>query len=104
MVARLGFSVAAYLDPEILLIDEVLAVGDFSFQKKCMRRIMDFKKQGVTIFYVSHMMESVIQFCDRALLIDEHRVKIDRHSGESCRGIFKRLNGGNKLEYQDPVL
>jgi len=74
MLARLGFSVVAHLDPEILLIDEVLAVGDSAFQKKCLGKIEGFKKKGVTIVFVSHSMDSIKKICYRAALIDKGRL------------------------------
>jgi lipopolysaccharide transport system ATP-binding protein len=75
MYARLGFSVIAHLDPEILLIDEVLAVGDIEFQKKCLNKMMGFKKSGVTMVFVSHSMEDVERICDRVIWIDHHQIK-----------------------------
>ncbi|MCI2429063.1 ABC transporter ATP-binding protein [Candidatus Acetothermia bacterium] len=69
MYARLGFSIAVHLDPDILLIDEVLAVGDERFQKKCMERMMDFRRRGKTILFVSHNAEAVKRLCDRACLL-----------------------------------
>ena len=72
MVARLGFSVVAHLDPEILLIDEILAVGDIEFQKKCVDKLMDFKKKGITMVFVSHSLDSVKMICDRTLWIENH--------------------------------
>jgi len=85
MVARLGFSVIAHLDPEILLVDEILAVGDINFQKKCMEKIMNFRKNGVTIVLVSHNIEQVERLCDRAMWIDHHRVKAIGKPEEVCR-------------------
>lgn len=75
MLARLGFSVISSLDPEILLIDEILAVGDKDFQKKCIERMMNFKKSGVTMVFVSHSMENVKKICDRVALIEKHSIK-----------------------------
>ena len=75
MVARLGFSVIASLDPEILLIDELLAVGDMAFQIKCLDKMKEFKKNGVTIVFVSHSMRDVERICDRVAWIDDHRIK-----------------------------
>jgi len=69
MNARLGFSIAAHLDPEILIIDEVLAVGDYAFQQKCQERMQQFKQRGVAIVFVSHNMFALTQLCDRALLL-----------------------------------
>ena len=69
MYIRLGFSVAVHSDPEILLIDEVLAVGDAVFQEKCLAKMQEFRSRGVTIVLVSHSMPLVQDFCQRALLI-----------------------------------
>jgi len=77
MTARLGFSVAAHLDPEILLIDEVLAVGDAAFQAKCIDKIREFRKRGVTIVFVSHELRHVRELCDRAAVIAERGVAFE---------------------------
>lgn len=74
MYVRLGFSVAAHLDPEILLIDEVLAVGDAEFQLKCLRRVHELKRRGVTILLISHDLTAVEQLCDSAVLLEKGRV------------------------------
>jgi ABC-type polysaccharide/polyol phosphate transport system ATPase subunit len=76
MVARLGFSVATCLRPDILLVDEVLSVGDSSFQEKCIRRMNEFQQQGTTIVIVSHSMQTVQSFCSRALLLDHGKMVI----------------------------
>ena len=76
MYMRLGFAVAIHSQPDILLVDEVLAVGDAPFQAKCMNRILDMKKQGVTILFVTHDMEAVRKLCDQALWLDESRVRV----------------------------
>ena len=76
MLARLGFSVIAHLDPEILLIDEVLAVGDAEFQKKCIDKMAYFKKSGVTMVFVSHSMVDVERICDRVAWIDNKSIKL----------------------------
>ncbi len=76
MLTRLGFSVVAHLDPEILLIDEVLAVGDMEFQKKCMDKMVSFKKNGVTMVFVSHSMMAVETICDRVAWIENHNIKL----------------------------
>jgi lipopolysaccharide transport system ATP-binding protein len=82
MLARLGFSVITHLDPEILLIDEILAVGDLDFQKKCISRMLDFKKRGVTMVFVSHAMEDVPMICDRVLWIENHGIKREGTPGD----------------------
>lgn len=75
MLARLGFSVVAHLDPEILLIDEVLGVGDIRFQQKCLNKMMSFKESGITMVLVTHSVASVVNICDRAMWIDDHVVR-----------------------------
>jgi len=82
MLARLGFSVAAHLDPEIFLIDEILAVGDLRFQEKCREKLDTFKKQGVTIVLVSHSIKEVGAFCDRVIWLQNGRVVGDGDPGE----------------------
>lgn len=74
MVARLGFAVATSIRPEILLIDEVLSVGDTAFQEKCLARMRAFQSQGTTIVLVSHSMSRVKEFCQRALWLEGGRV------------------------------
>lgn len=69
MQARLGFSVAAHLEPDVLLIDEVLAVGDLSFQQKCYERLRMFRRSGVAIAFVSHNMQAISMLCDRVLYL-----------------------------------
>ena len=71
MYVRLGFAVAVNMEPEILLVDEVLAVGDAAFQHKCMKRMADLKRSGVTVVYVSHTLSTVETFCDRAVWLDD---------------------------------
>ena len=77
MYARLGFAIAADVEPEILIIDEVLAVGDERFQAKCMERIRAIRAGGCTIFYVSHAMESVAELCDRVIVLHHGRLVFD---------------------------
>ncbi len=71
MQVRLGFSVAVHVEPEIILVDEVLAVGDYNFQLKCLERIRQMQEQAVTILFVSHDFEAVQNLCDRALWLEE---------------------------------
>ncbi|MEP6476845.1 MAG: polysaccharide ABC transporter ATP-binding protein [Actinomycetota bacterium] len=70
MLVRLGFAVAVHVDPEILLVDEVLAVGDEAFQAKCLHRIRGFQQEGRTIVLVTHALDTVRQVCDRAVMLD----------------------------------
>jgi len=74
MVLRLAFSTAVQVDPDVLLIDEVLAVGDEAFQKKCAVKIDEFKERGKTIIFVSHALDSVKKTCRRSLLLDQGRI------------------------------
>ncbi len=82
MSTRLGFAIAAHLDPEILVIDEVLAVGDAQFQKRCLGKMGDVARSGRTILFVSHNMAAVRQLCGRALFLDGGRVQADGPVGE----------------------
>lgn len=75
MWARLGFAVATDTQPEILIIDEILAVGDEAFQKKCLRRIKTFHTQGTTILIVTHTMSMIEEMCDRAIWLDHGELK-----------------------------
>lgn len=77
MLMRLGFAIAAHVDADILLVDEVLAVGDAYFQQKCYRKIREFQEQGRTILFVSHEMEAVRQVAQRALWLDRGVLKAD---------------------------
>lgn len=77
MLARLAFSVVAHLEPEILLVDEILGVGDAGFQKKCNEKIRSFKQQGVTIILVTHSTADVMDLCERCIWIDNHKVRRD---------------------------
>lgn len=77
MYVRLGFSVAVNVDPDILLVDEVLAVGDESFSRKCLDQMTLFKKSGKTIVLVTHDLPTVEKFCDRALWLDSGRIQAD---------------------------
>jgi lipopolysaccharide transport system ATP-binding protein len=74
MYVRLAFAVAAHLQPEILLVDEVLAVGDISFQKKCLGKMEEVATQGRTVLFVSHNMGAISRLCRRALLLNEGRL------------------------------
>lgn len=75
MVCRLGFSTAIAVDPDVLIIDEILAVGDMHFQKKCVERIWNFKERGKTILFCSHSLYDVRQLCDEAIWIQQGRIR-----------------------------
>ncbi|MBA4246744.1 MAG: ABC transporter ATP-binding protein [Microbacterium sp.] len=77
MYVRLAFSVAIHVDPDLLLVDEVLAVGDEPFQRKCMDKIQQFQREGRTIVFVSHSADQVMQLCDRVIVLDHGRMIFD---------------------------
>ncbi len=81
MFMRLGFSLATAVDPDVLLIDEVLAVGDASFQEKCYRRIWEFRERGKTIVFVSHDMKAVSRLCRRVVWLKDGKVVLDGEPG-----------------------
>ena len=87
MFVRLGFAVAIYAEPDILLVDEVLAVGDEAFQRKCLDVVRRFQREGRTIVLVTHDMRQVEEFCDRAILLDHGRVMVRRRARPGHRGL-----------------
>jgi ABC-2 type transport system ATP-binding protein len=94
MYVRLGFSVATNVDPDVLLVDEVLAVGDESFQRKCLDRVRDFQKQGRTIVFVTHAADLVRQICDRAMVLDHGNVVAWGTPSEAVRVFREHLLAG----------
>jgi len=84
MMSRLGFSVAVHVDPEILLIDEVLSVGDFKFQEKSKNKIYEFKEKGKTIIFVSHDIGMIQELCTKVILIDNHKLL---YQGDVKKGV-----------------
>jgi lipopolysaccharide transport system ATP-binding protein len=95
MKVRLGFSVAAHLDPEILIIDEVLAVGDYEFQKKCLGKMHDVAEQGRTVLFVSHNMEAVSNLCNKVLTLKNGTIDFQ---GDCAEGIIHYLNDSVKAQ------
>src|SRR5437879_8274381 len=85
MYVRLAFGVAAHLDPEILLVDEVLAVGDAAFQKKCLGKMGEVAREGRTVVLVSHNMEAISNLCTEAILLDSGRLVHRGHSAETVK-------------------
>ncbi|WP_027861972.1 ABC transporter ATP-binding protein [Marmoricola sp. URHB0036] len=85
MYARLGFSIAVHVDADVFLADEVLAVGDRPFKKKCMAKMQEIRQQGTTIFYVSHATASVRAMCDRVLVLESGRLNFDGDVDEGIR-------------------
>ncbi len=82
MYMRLAFSVAAHLEPEILMVDEVLAVGDLAFQRKCLNKMRDVSQRGRTVIFVSHNMQAVTRLCSRAIWIEHGQIKQDAPAKE----------------------
>ena len=85
MYVRLAFAVAVHVDPDILLVDEVLAVGDEQFQRKCLERIRGFQHEGRTIVLVTHGLDQVAEFCDRAVVLEHGRVAADGSPREALK-------------------
>jgi lipopolysaccharide transport system ATP-binding protein len=104
MYVRLAFAVAAHLEPEILLVDEVLAVGDSSFQRKCLDRMRDVGQHGRTVLFVSHSMSAITRLCERTILLDEGTVLED---GPSHKVVSSYLRSGlgttAAREWPDPA-
>jgi len=102
MYLRLAFSVAIHVDPELLLIDEILAVGDVAFQRKCMDRFVEFRNEGRTLIIVTHDTGSVRHFCDRAIWMDHGNIVedgdpapvIDRYTESMLAGTIDAETGG----------
>jgi ABC-2 type transport system ATP-binding protein len=90
MFVRLAFSVAIHAKPDILLVDEVLAVGDEAFQRQCLDKIREFQKEGRTIILVTHGLSTVTEFCDRAVLLDHGKLVFDGDPSEGV-AMFREL-------------
>ncbi len=101
MYVRLGFAVAVNLEPDILLIDEVLAVGDESFQRKCLDRIKEFQRQGRTIIFVTHSPDFVRQICDQAIVLDHGSMIAVGQPGETIRAYRETMIRAGEL---DPII
>ena len=95
MAARLAFAVATDVDPDILLVDEALSVGDEKFQRKCHERMKGFHDRGKTMMLVSHSLSQIRDNCDRALWLHHGRVVAGRRRGLGDRGISPVVVGGD---------
>lgn len=91
MYVRLGFAVAAHINPHILLVDEVLAVGDASFQNKCQQRIAELQRDGMTIVFVSHDMTAVERLCDRVFCLQQGRILAEGKPREVIRQYYETM-------------
>jgi len=94
MNVRLGFAVAAHLEPDILIVDEVLAVGDAGFQERCLTRMDEVARGGRTIIFVSHQMHMISQLCQRVIMIQDGKITLDGGPREVVREYFKAVNAG----------
>jgi lipopolysaccharide transport system ATP-binding protein len=105
MQVRLGFAVAAHLEPEILLIDEVLAVGDAKFQAKCLGKIEEIGETGRTVLFVSHNMPAILRLCSRAILLEHGRVVTDGPTHEAVRVYLESdLGRSSERRWTEPSL
>jgi len=89
MYARLGFSIATIYEPEILIIDEVLSVGDFHFQEKSLNKIMEMIEKGTTVLFVSHDIEQVEKLCKKAIWLEKGKVKVIGDAKKICKEYSK---------------
>ncbi len=104
MYVRLAFAVAAHLEPEILLVDEVLTVGDHEFQKKCLGKMGDIGRDGRTVLLVSHNLPSILNFCRRAILLSAGRVAKDGQAAEVVQEYLSTArSAGGEVVWPDPA-
>jgi homopolymeric O-antigen transport system ATP-binding protein len=104
MSVRLAFAVAAHLEPEVLLVDEVLAVGDAEFQRRCLGRMEDLSRSGRTVLFVSHQMQAVAQLCDDAIWLDKGEVVLEGPSSEVVARYLQAGLGGSGATREWPDL
>jgi ABC-2 type transport system ATP-binding protein len=95
MYVRLGFAVAVHVDPEILIVDEVLAVGDEAFQRRCLGRIRDFQRDGRTIVFVTHAVDIVREICTRAFFLEKGKLVADGRPSDVVDTFRRHIHGGD---------
>jgi len=98
---RLAFAVAAHLDPDILIVDEVLAVGDAEFQKKCLGKMGEVANEGRTVLFVSHNMDSIVNLCEKALWLKDNKVHKQGPSGEVVNGYLNDISDDYQVDLAD---
>ncbi len=104
MFVRLAFALAINIDPEILIVDEALSVGDIYFQLKCYRKFDEFKRAGKTILFVTHDMSSLLKYCDRAMVLDDG-VKLAEGTPKEMVDLYKRVVANlNQGQERGPAL
>ena len=101
MYVRLAFSIAIHVDPEILIVDEALAVGDIHFQAKCFDRFHQFREQGVTVIFVTHDLNMVTRYCDQAYLLSHGRIIAEGNPREVVAA-YRKVETGHALESVTP--
>ena len=97
MFVRLAFALAINIDPEILVVDEALSVGDVFFQAKCFRKFEEFKKQGKTILFVSHDLSTIVRYCDRVILLEQGK-KVAEGEPKEIIDLYKKLLTGTEAD------
>lgn len=100
MFVRLAFAVAINIEPEILIVDEALSVGDVFFQSKCFRKFEEFKKQGKTILLVSHDLSSISKYCDKVILLNKG-TKVDEGSPKAIIDLYKKILANQSVEVNE---
>ena len=103
MQMRLAFAVAAHLDPDILLLDEVLAVGDLSFQQKCLERVEGLVSEGRTLLFVSHSLDAISRFCDRCIWLDGGKIRQDGPAQRVVDAYLEELAGVRSSRIWAPI-
>ena len=102
MYARLGFSVAAHVDPDILIVDEVLSVGDMAFQNRCLERMNEIIRSGSTVIFVSHNLQAIVELCPQAVLLEVGTVAAIGPSSEVVKTYLERAGErGRQLQHRD---
>src|SRR5699024_3700050 len=110
MKSRLGFAIAIHTDPDILIVDEALSVGDETFANKCIDRMRDFQKQGKTIFFVSHATGEIRQFCNKAVWVQYGEMKQFGDMKDVVKNYaefvsqYKNLTRDEQVEYKDKMV
>ena len=103
MYARLGFSVAAHVDPDVLIVDEVLSVGDYAFQQKCIERMKEVLRSGAAVLFVSHNLKMVAEFCHRCLLLDKGQTVLMGTPQDVISRYLQKPNGNAVDNNSGPV-
>jgi len=104
MYARLGFSVAAHVNPDVLIVDEVLSVGDYLFQRKCVERMKEVIRSGATVLFVSHNLKTVTEFCQRCLLLERGRMLMTGSPTEVIQSYMDSTRTPHSKNHSEPVI